>query len=698
MFRSSKGKPVIVTKAITALFVLLLVLNCHASKVVFGQDTEISQYEAQTSDGILAQTSQPSSSQLNVSATTRFNVTLWIKDWEKKVAYENLNVTVFDLNGKMASSTYSNRTGYVNLKFLSAGSYIISIQSGNRTVGFEKIDIKKSETFVIRTWSYDLNLTLVDVASKRLSNHTIFLYDQMVFKAPNHTIGVDQVKRIENYTIMTDQVGLLVNRTETNRNGTGNFVRVWNGTYRIKVLRNESWTKEYVLGELVNVHHPSISGEYILTVQEPTSLMLKCFRADLSLKFVTESNTPVQNATVRTRNGLGHLLFKDLTNRTGFIEHKNIYVIDRLYSVQARYGNRTIGYRVINATETGTFQVKVWAYNLTVKVVDQENKPLRDHIVFLYDQVVFYTPTNFTAVANRTGLMVNYTKTDEKGMACFKDVWNGTYKIIVAGGQPIAEEIINLRTRESVTLRGNKTYLAFKFITENNEPLSNVTVHVYNSGGHLVFRDYTNQEGYIRYDGIYLDNYTIFSEWMGTEVWSGNVDVSKNRELTMVSPIFRLTLRFVDPSGNPLPYADVTLRRKLAPWRYVGSALSLETDENGIVSRLLSSGVYEVSCYSGIYSASLSLNLIGNYGETITCSVVPNAWLATVALASPLIGLALLLERKRLGKPLEVRRYKNMLSKLESMYKSGLVEYRLYRRLREEYEARLMELSGREMR
>jgi len=698
MLRSSKGKSVILTKAITALLILLLVLNSQAAKVVFSQDTELSPYEAQTSDRIFAQTSQPSSYQLNISATARFNVTLWIKDWEKKVAYENLNVTVFDLNGKMASSTYSNKTGHVDLKFLSAGSYIISIQSGNRSVGFEKIDVKKSETFVIRTWAYDLNLTLVDVARKPLSNHTIFLYDQMVFKAPNHTIGVDQVKRIENYTVMTDEVGLLVNRTETNRNGTGNFVRVWNGTYRVKVLRNESWTKEYVLGELVEVYHPSISGEYILTVQEPTSLMLKCSKADLSLKFVTESNTPVKNATVRIRNRLGHLLFKDLTNRTGFIEHKNVYVIDGLYSVQARYGNRTIGYRVINATETGTFQVKVWAYNLTVKAVDQENKPLGDHIVFLYDQVIFYTPTNFTVVANRTGLMVNFTKTDENGTAYFKDVWNGTYKIIVAGGQPIAEEIINLRTRESITLRGNKTYLAFKFITENDEPLSNVTVHVYNSAGHLVFRDYTNQEGYIRHDGIYLDNYTIFSEWMGTEVWSGNVDVSRNRELTMVSPVFKLTLRFVDPSGNPLPYADVTLRRKLGAWRYVGPTLNLETDEDGIVSRLLSSGVYEVSCYSGIYSASLTVNLIGNYGETITCGVVLNAWLATVALASPLIGLALLLERKRLGKPLEIRRYKNMLSKLESMYKSGLVEYRLYRRLREEYEGRLMELSGREMR
>jgi len=36
--------------------------------------------------------------------------------------------------------------------------------------------------------------------------------------------------------------------------------------------------------------------------------------------------------------------------------------------------------------------------------------------------------------------------------------------------------------------------------------------------------------------------------------------------------------------------------------------------------------------------------------------------------------------------------------KLESLYESGLVEYKLYRKLRERYEAKLMELGGREVR
>jgi hypothetical protein len=39
-----------------------------------------------------------------------------------------------------------------------------------------------------------------------------------------------------------------------------------------------------------------------------------------------------------------------------------------------------------------------------------------------------------------------------------------------------------------------------------------------------------------------------------------------------------------------------------------------------------------------------------------------------------------------------------MLSKLESMYSNGLVEYKIYRKLKEEYEAKLMELGGRKRR
>jgi hypothetical protein len=39
-----------------------------------------------------------------------------------------------------------------------------------------------------------------------------------------------------------------------------------------------------------------------------------------------------------------------------------------------------------------------------------------------------------------------------------------------------------------------------------------------------------------------------------------------------------------------------------------------------------------------------------------------------------------------------------MLLKLESIYSNGLAEYKIYRKLKEEYETKLMELGGRKRR
>jgi len=700
MRRVTKGESVKQTRTIIFLLVLLSVLTLHSSNVIITQNGKPTSSEVKGSVRIFSLTSQVSNLRVGEHAEQKFNVTLWIKDWKGKIAFGNLNITLYDLTRKLTSSHLSNKTGHVDLKFLYAGIYYVSVQSGNRTVGYQMIDVKKSEKFVVKTWAYDLNLTLVDKDGKPLGNHTVVLYDQMVFQAPNYTMMTDQVVRKQNYTVLTDNIGQLVNQSETYKNGTVHFTGVWNGTYRIGILRKESWIGEYILGEYVLRYQPPASGEHILTIKEPTSIKLKCFEVDLTLKFVTESNAPIPNATVYIYDRLGHLFFKDYTNRTGFFERKNIYIIDGVYAVSARYGNRTIGYKEINVTKTEMFTVKAWAHNLTVTCVDLENRPLPDHIVFLHDQLIFRKPGNFTVVTNQTGWLVNWTRTDRNGTAYFKDVWNGTYRVRVAGGEPIAEMIINLQNVTIQDLKCNKTYLALRFVTmtPTDDPLSNATVYIQDSGGNLVFRDHTDQNGSIRHDSIYLDNYTVFAEWMGAEVWSGNVYLSTDRELTIECSVFRLALRVTDPSDNPLPYAGVVLRRKISPWRYVGPTLKLETDERGYVSRLLPSGIYEASCSSGIYSGLATINLMENYGETVRCDVQLNVWLVTLSLASPLFGLAVLLERKRLRKPLEIRRYKSMLSKLESMYKSGLVEYRLYRRLREEYEAKLMELGGREMR
>ena len=502
---------------------------------------------------------------------------------------------------------------------------------------------------------------------------------------------------IRDSTILTDDVGRLVNQNETDGNGTVHFTGVWNGTYRIRVLSRESKVEKYILGKKVIIIQNATRGDYVFDLNEPTSITLKCVKADLRLKLISESNNPIRNVTVHVRDKHGHLFYKEHTNETGFVEHQNIYVMDDEYIVVATYGNRTVGYEVINATRNELFTVKCWAYNLTVKCIGQENKPLQDHIVFLYDQLVFQSPTNFTMLTNRTGLLVNWTKTDENGTAYFTDIWNGTYKIRVAGGKIIGEKVLEINEPTSVTLKCNKTYLILSFVTGSGEPLSNATIYIYDSDGHLVFLDRTDQNGQIYHESIYVDNYTVFAEWAGMDIWSGSINTYKDKELRIVCPVFRLTIKVVDPLGNPLPKSDVILRRVITR-TFLGPTLRLRTNDAGYVSHLLYSGVYEIYSLSGIYSGSARINLVDNYVETIRCNVQFNVWLLTFLLSSPLIGLTLLLERRRLRRSFEIRRYRNMLLKLESLYESGLVEYKLYRKLRERYEEKLMELGGREVR
>jgi hypothetical protein len=74
-----------------------------------------------------------------------------------------------------------------------------------------------------------------------------------------------------------------------------------------------------------------------------------------------------------------------------------------------------------------------------------------------------------------------------------------------------------------------------------------------------------------------------------------------------------------------------------------------------------------------------------------------NIWLLAFLVATPLVGLTLILEWKKVKTPLVIKRYRNMLLKLGSLYDNGQVEYKIYRKLKEEYETKLMELGGREM-
>ena len=143
-------------------------------------------------------------------------------DAHADIAFAGLNVTVYNPNGTAIGSAISNQTGYVNLT-LSAGSYPVVVQRGNRTVGHQEINVSSLETIPILCWAYNVNVTVVDTGGKPLSDHVVFIYDQLVFYSP------------ANYTLLVNQTGQLVQWNKTDAEGRVYFRGIWNGTYRIQI-------------------------------------------------------------------------------------------------------------------------------------------------------------------------------------------------------------------------------------------------------------------------------------------------------------------------------------------------------------------------------------------------------------------------------------------------------------------------------
>lgn len=412
-----------------------------------------------------------------------------------------------------------------------------------------------------------------------------------------------------------------------------------------------------------------------------------------------EPNLQGLNVTVYDLNGT--VVAYGLPNSTG---HVKLRLPEGVYTASVNYGYRVVGRREINVTGSGFFTVNTWVYNLTVECIDLKGRLLADHVVYLYDQMIFYSLNNFTVVTNQTGRLVGWNKTQADGRTVFRGLWNGTYLVRVVGGKVIGEELIDVQKSEEFVITCNKTDMVLRFVTTSNnllagDPIPNVMVHVYDSEGNTVFKEYTNESGYVVRKGMYAGEYSIFAEWEGVEIWSGIIDVSGD-EVIIECPVYRLTIRALDPSGNPIPNADVTIIRMIRRYRrYIREVISTyKTDEFGYVSLLLPHGRYEVHCAYGIYTGLVVLDLNYNSNVEVPCSINAGMWFSTFFVPLPLLVLIFILERRKLKKPLEMRRYRTMLNKLENLYENGLVEYRLYRKLREEYESKLMELGGREMR
>lgn len=398
----------------------------------------------------------------------------------------------------------------------------------------------------------------------------------------------------------------------------------------------------------------------------------------------------LNNSTVSIYDLNGRLILSRALNDT---RRLNANLKKGLYIVIVKADNKAVSSHKIYVEESKTITINMQSYILKVTCIDQEEKYVKGAIVLLYGLAGFSTEGG----AHEEWQLVNLTRTNEDGTALFHGIWGGTYRITVRSSKTIGENTLEVYEPKHIIMRCDRVSLKINVVTSApiEYPLSNASVLLQDSAGHLLFKGYTDDYGSIEFENLYIGNYTIFVDWMGAQIFSGVVNTRSVRELRIRTSVFKVSLHIKGPLGESLPRSKIFISKIIS--RRTVSVGEIEAD-NGFITFFLPFGTYELSCVSGIYYGKITINLSDNYSGAIQCNVHSNVWALIFLLSSPLLILSLMIERNKLRKPLEYRRYQNMLSKLESMYSSGLVEYKIYRKLKEEYETKLIELGGRRRR
>ncbi|MEM2399036.1 MAG: carboxypeptidase-like regulatory domain-containing protein, partial [Candidatus Bathyarchaeia archaeon] len=193
------------------------------------------------------------------------------------------------------------------------------------------------------------------------------------------------------------------------------------------------------------------------------------------------------------------------------------------YTVVVRVDGRVVGCQEINVSKSEIIIIRLRAYPLKIVCVDQDENYVSGAIVLLH----------YLAGFGEDWRLMDLTKTDANGSAFFHEVWNGTYKVVVESGKILSEERLEVNEPKNVTLKCNRVTLKINVVTSmpSEYPLPNASVLLQDSAGRLIRRGYTNEEGFIQFNNIYVDNYTIYVDWLGTEVFSGTIDAGSTRNL-----------------------------------------------------------------------------------------------------------------------------------------------------------------------
>jgi hypothetical protein len=377
-------------------------------------------------------------------------------------------------------------------------------------------------------------------------------------------------------------------------------------------------------------------------------------------------------------------LFQRLWVQTDRKGYAAVFIEPGTYVVRVMDRGRLIGAK--NVTIFGPMNVTIncWVYSVKFHILGPGGIAMPEGsrvLVILYDNATGTPVPIGSAVSNATGY------------AQVVNIRNGTY-IVKGYVRSVESGGVNV----GVNSEGPVYTLMLRFLTlktrvmsDEEKPITNSTVSIYDFDGHLIDMRLTDEDGGAIFSNLAYQNYTYLVDWGGTRVASGFI--YPNNLITDVvirAKVYTMTVSVTDVWGNPLQRAQVAVRMSQSV-----KSRSLVTDDKGLCSLSLSIGNYTVDINSGGYVGSKEVNLKSSSLVEVQGGVNSIVYVTLAMSSSGWVALGFVWRWKTRGISYEELKVKEMVLKLDELYEAGEVEYPLYKKLKDEYSSQLRRVRTR---
>jgi len=356
-------------------------------------------------------------------------------------------------------------------------------------------------------------------------------------------------------------------------------------------------SSEIVGPAILYVNTPSYASSeiegYLNVTETPLLFLTRFLRGNPRIINVTKhvkiswSFSPI---TVELKEGLENLVIQASTENEKVEGQGKIVITPSLASslyvkVLMPEGDLAGEYEILSLPPRVTLPVEL--YDLRIKLLDIDGKPLSNATLYLY-RTLRKISTQVDRIAEIRGLPP------------------GTYVLSVKYmGVEVAREVINLNRNMHLILRCNARRIKVKVLMADATPLDTFDLRVKSKDGSVVFEG-RGHNGEIETPPLPHGLYDVEILRNRAELYSCEIDTSKQREYVFPLPLYRVTIKVLSYLGTPISGAEVILKSSK------GEQLVAYTSKDGKATfPLVREGVYTVIARIGGLEARRELKIYG---------------------------------------------------------------------------------------